>query len=231
MDILVTEEQQLETLRKWWKQNGLSVLIGAALGVAAIGGWKYWQHMQKTAAEQASDAYEEVVALANDASKSTELIAKAESLVSNHKDTTYAAFAQLFLAREAVKANDLPKAASLLEAVSKSAPANIAHVATVRLARVKIAQNDFEAALKLVEVADKDAGDFAGSYALVRGQALLKLNREAEANAEFAKAALDKDGAAEHPALNLLQDSTSQPSLVAAEPVAVKADATVESGK
>ncbi|NQD38636.1 tetratricopeptide repeat protein [Permianibacter sp. IMCC34836] len=214
MDVFTTEEQQLEVIKKWWRTNGSSVLIGAALGLAAIAGWKYYQQNELNKAVNASDAYEAVIKLADDAGKRSEFKQQAEALVSEHQGTAYAQFGQLYLAREAVRDNDLARAASLLQAVvNKPEHEAIGHVATLRLARVKLAQGESDAALKLVDISKEKAGAYAGAYALVRGDVLTALNRTAEANAAYQDAAAEQSVAAQDPALAMKLDASALPAL------------------
>ena len=42
MDPFVTEDQQVEALKKWWKENGKSVITGLVLGLAIIVGVRTW---------------------------------------------------------------------------------------------------------------------------------------------------------------------------------------------
>ncbi|HEX4911466.1 MAG TPA: tetratricopeptide repeat protein [Permianibacter sp.] len=214
MDVFTTEEQQLESIKKWWRANGTSVLIGAVLGIAAIAGWKFYQQHQLDKAVAASDAFEDVIKLADDADKRAEFKQKAEALVSEHQGTAYAQFGQLYLAREAVRDNDLARAASLLQAVAnKPEHAAIGHVATLRLARVKLAQGELDAALKLVDISKDKADAYAGAYALVRGDVLTALNRAAEANAAYQEAAAEGSVVAQDPALALKLDASTLPAL------------------
>lgn len=214
MDVFTTEEQQLESIKKWWRANGTSVLIGAVLGIAAIAGWKFYQQHQLNKATAASDAFEAVIKLADDADKRAEFKQKAEALVSEHQGTAYAQFGQLYLAREAVRDNDLARAASLLQAVtSKPEHEAIGHVATLRLARVKLAQGELDAALKLVDISKDKADSYAGAYALVRGDVLTALNRAAEANAAYQEAAAEGSVVAQDPALALKLDASTLPAL------------------
>ena len=55
-----TEEEQLEALKKWWKENGRSILLGLLLGVLIIAGWRGWQAYQANRAESASTLYEQM---------------------------------------------------------------------------------------------------------------------------------------------------------------------------
>ena len=43
---LLTEEEQVEQLKKWWKENGLSIVGGVVVGLALVFGWRSWQHHQ-----------------------------------------------------------------------------------------------------------------------------------------------------------------------------------------
>lgn len=37
-----TEEQQIEAAKKWWKENGSSIVTGLMLGLAVLFGYRYW---------------------------------------------------------------------------------------------------------------------------------------------------------------------------------------------
>ncbi len=52
-----TEEQQVEALKEWWKQNGLAIIGGAVLGIAALLGWRGWNMYQEKQATEASDIF------------------------------------------------------------------------------------------------------------------------------------------------------------------------------
>ena len=41
-----TDEETLELIREWLQQYGLTIIIGLALGLSAIGGYRYWQGKQ-----------------------------------------------------------------------------------------------------------------------------------------------------------------------------------------
>ena len=59
MSDYLTEEEQVEALKKWWRENGKAIVGGAVLGLALVGGWQAWQSYQKGEAELASAYYEE----------------------------------------------------------------------------------------------------------------------------------------------------------------------------
>ena len=46
----LTDEEQVEALKKWWRENGKSVVGGVVLGLALVGGWRGWQYYEQTRA-------------------------------------------------------------------------------------------------------------------------------------------------------------------------------------
>ena len=61
MEIYDTEEEQLDAVKRWWKENGQSTIIGLVFGIAIILGWNYWQDHKKVQAEQASALYSQLI--------------------------------------------------------------------------------------------------------------------------------------------------------------------------
>ena len=61
MDVYTAEAQQIEEIKKWWRENGLSVVLGLTLGVSGIFGWRYWQDVNVESAEAASALYSDMI--------------------------------------------------------------------------------------------------------------------------------------------------------------------------
>ena len=57
MSTYQTEEEQVEAIKQWWKDNGKSVIGGLVLGLAVVGGLKGWQQYTKVSAENAAAYY------------------------------------------------------------------------------------------------------------------------------------------------------------------------------
>ena len=57
-----TDEEQIQHLKKWWDENGKSIIGGIAIGLIAIFGWRSWQDYLVTQGENASDLYEQMTA-------------------------------------------------------------------------------------------------------------------------------------------------------------------------
>ena len=47
MDAFETEEQQVEALKKWLNEYGMSIIIGLVLGLGGLFGYRYWDGMEQ----------------------------------------------------------------------------------------------------------------------------------------------------------------------------------------
>ena len=59
-----SEEEQLDIVKRWWKENGTSLIAGAALAAAGVFGWNAWQNYQQGQSEAASVRYQQLVNVA-----------------------------------------------------------------------------------------------------------------------------------------------------------------------
>ncbi|BCX81876.1 hypothetical protein MIT9_P1458 [Methylomarinovum caldicuralii] len=189
------EEAQVEQLKRWWKENGASIIAGVILGLVAIFGWNAWQKHQRTQAEQASNLYQQML---DAVAKGQDDLAfgLAQRLTGELAGTAYADFARLLEARAAVDKGELPRAQAALEALLReTGDDNFRHIARLRLARVHLGAGKPEAALDVLTVAGiGDPGRFAGQYEELRGDAFAALGKPEDAALAYRKAlALGRD--------------------------------------
>ena len=145
-----TEEQQVEALKNWWKENGTAVVTGALLGVAALGGWQGWDWYQEKQANEASDLYSLMQETVN-RNDSEAILSQSGTIRSNYKTTPYAALATLHEAKvHAQLGNMLEAESSLRWVIDNSKQDSVQEIARLRLARVLIASNKLDEAADLV---------------------------------------------------------------------------------
>lgn len=145
-----TEEERIEAIRKWWKDNGTSILAGAVLGIGGLLGWKAWVSYQHGRAEAASAHYAGLrqAAQAGSLEQATRELAM---LQADYAATPYAALGALELARLKAEAGDLEGAAEQLRwALEHGDQEALRHTARLRLARVLVAQGHSDEALALL---------------------------------------------------------------------------------
>ena len=61
MELYDSEEQQVEAIKDWWKENGKAVIFGAVIGLGGLFGWRYYQDSVVEAREAASESYTTVI--------------------------------------------------------------------------------------------------------------------------------------------------------------------------
>ena len=150
MDVYRTDEEQVEAIRAWWRENGRSAVFGVVLGLAAIFGWRAWQAWEAARAETASALYQEMMDAVR-AGKSADADKAGERLVSDHTGSSYAVFARLALAGLAMDRKDLDAATEhLRSALAENHVAALEPEIRLRLARVLTARGEFDAALALL---------------------------------------------------------------------------------
>lgn len=153
---LRTEEEQVEALKRWWDENGKSLLAGIAIAILGVVGWNYYQDQQQVNAETASAYYQRLlgnatVAQLGDAERSA-IRQDAATLKTEFEDSAYAQYAALMLAKLAVQADDLAGAENELRWVTTHAEAGseMTALANVRLAQVLHAQGRTDKAMALL---------------------------------------------------------------------------------
>ena len=98
-DILLTPEEQDERAKKWLKDNGMSIAVGIALGLAGIFGFNQYKASVQLKAEQASSLYSEIINT-NENSEISDIDAQVAQLKDNYGSSSYAAKAVLLKAKQ-----------------------------------------------------------------------------------------------------------------------------------
>lgn len=146
-----TEEQQLEAIKKWWKDNANMIVGGIAVGVSAIFGWQYYQNQNIVHANNASVIYEQVIANSQSADTVNDQLVRANTLQAEYSDTPYAGLTALLLAKQQLSAGEFVKAQQQLEwAVANSTQDSIRYLAKVRLAKLMFSTQQLDKALAIV---------------------------------------------------------------------------------
>lgn len=176
IDDLLDEHEQSERVLQWLRNNGAGLIGGIALGLAAIGGWKWWEHRGEQ--ERMGMAAQYQAAIDAIEAKDAQADAKVKALGGNG---TYAALAALELANSQVDAKKNEAAIATLRAINTD-DAAIAGIVNQRLARLLIDSKQADAALKLVADATSPAA------IEVRGDAQFALGQLEQARASYSQA-------------------------------------------
>ena len=192
MSEYLTEEEQVERLKQWWKENGRSIIAGIVIGLGIFGSWQGWRAYETRQAEQGAAAYDAFAAQAQDGNVEETLKAEA-ALRGGYADTAYADLAGFETARQLVAGGRLEEAAERLAQIQATG-SNVAirELARIRLARVYLAQGALDEAEKLLEGPIPPA--YATEAATLRGD-LARLRGDAAAARAAYEQALAQGGA------------------------------------
>ncbi|MCP4325089.1 MAG: tetratricopeptide repeat protein [Alteromonadales bacterium] len=198
-----TEEQQVDAIKQWWKDNGNTLVIGAVVGLAGLWGWRFYNDSVVEGQEKASQAYNDMLAQFEAQGPEADLN-KVQSFISENSSSNYAVLASLLLAKEAVVKKDYALAKTQLvqlQGQNKYAPLN--PLINLRLARVELELSQFSEALATLALITEEG--FLSKAEQVKGTIFLKQGDLNNARIAF-KAAIDASKGRIDPILQLQFD-------------------------
>lgn len=194
-----SDEETVEVIANWWKENGAFMLGAIVLVVGGVLGWNWWQDRQLANAEAAASLY-----AAWERAGEGEREALAAELAETYPDSAYRALLGFETARAAMENGDPAAARTALQTVlNLDLPRQMQDLARIRLARVALDAGDADAALTHL---DAIAGGTELSLAEeLRGDALRMLDRHDEALAAYESALASAEMA--RPLLEIKQEN------------------------
>ena len=198
----LSEKEQIDAIRAWWKENGNYVVGGVIIGIVTIFGWKQYEAHVSDEQVAASVLFEDVMG-ATGRGNIDAAVEAAARLFSEHEGTAYAGQARLALARLYMdNGRDEDAAGVLREVVASDPDKAITLVARLRLAKILLYQDKAQEVVGLLEGQADSA--FAARFSEALGDAYFALGDFARAETAYF-AALNDDPAAPTVDRNLVQ--------------------------
>lgn len=142
----IEEEQEINQLKDWWKENGKTIIVAFILGVGGMFGWRYWQEHQAEQIAQASAQYDALIYSAQQDEQAKK--ANIEQFVQANSKTAYAVFALLDEAKKATEKQDFAAAeANLNQALTQSQDEVLTSIVALRLSAVQFQLGQLDNAL------------------------------------------------------------------------------------
>ncbi|TZF91397.1 YfgM family protein [Cognatilysobacter lacus] len=163
IDEILDEHEQSRRVQEWLRRNGGGLIGGVLLGLAAVGGWKWWQQREAQAQMRQADTFQTAVdAIDRDG-------VKAAGRVQALPAGIYRSLAALRLAKAQAEAKDDAGAIATLQ---RSMPSDTALAAIFRrrIARLQIDSGKAADALKSLDATDAASLDLRGDAQFVLGQ-------------------------------------------------------------
>ncbi len=183
MDQFATEEQQVEAIKRFWKENGVAIIAGGVIGVGGLGGWRYYTDSQIASKEAASANYQVAV----ESTTSSESVDELSDFVEQTSESGYKVISQFVLAKQYVEQDELSAAVDVLQNIivaEKDSP--LAAVAALRLAAVQMQQGQYDSVLSTLGNVTQES--FAAQASSLKGDALVALTRNEEAKEAYTEA-------------------------------------------
>jgi predicted negative regulator of RcsB-dependent stress response len=177
------EQEQLEALKAWWKDNRNQLLGMLLIVVVAMGGWRGWQYYQRQQADEAATLYQQFIEQL--AGKDVKRVNDAAAAVSDRfASTAYAARAALLAAQVNEQGKDPARAKTQLQwVIDHAGESTLKDVARLRLAAVLLDEKNYADALTLLDAKHPDS--FDGLYADLRGDVLSAQGKIDEARSSY----------------------------------------------
>jgi predicted negative regulator of RcsB-dependent stress response len=205
-----TDEEQIEAIKNWWKENGKSLLLTVAGALIVVFGFQTWQNSARETGEAISDQYEDLrAAVSSSPLPDTNQLKTAryltDSLIEEHPDSTYAQFAALQMAKLSVEQGDLEAARSeLTRALEDADSGPISSLITIRLARIELAEGNSSKALETLE--KSDSNEYASTRSELKGDIYLQMGKPEQARASYQEALYSLPANMTNPILELKLD-------------------------
>ncbi|MFZ2525106.1 MAG: tetratricopeptide repeat protein [Candidatus Ferrigenium altingense] len=186
------EQEQLDTLKAWWKENGNRLLGVLLIAVVAMGGWRGWQYYQNKQSSEAATLYAGFLQQleSNDAKRVNDAAA---AVMDKYAASGYAPRAALLAAQVNEQGKEAARAKTQLQwVIDHAAEAGLKDAARLRLAAVLLDEKNYADAMKLLEA--KHPASFDGLYADLRGDVLSAQGKTDEARSAY-KLAYEKTDA------------------------------------
>ena len=189
-----TDEETVEQIQRFWRENGLALVLTVVVAVGGVLGWRWWQESRATEIAAASARYLEWrEALGEDGAATAASERIAATLRERRPDSAYASLLRFHAARRAVLEDDLAAARAELEAVlATGLPVAFHDLARLRLARLDLAAGAPRDALAQLDAIE--GGEEMPTVLELRGDVLLALEEIDGARAAYDAALILADG-------------------------------------
>ena len=180
-----TDDEQLENIKIWLKENGRPIMVGVFLSVCLLGGWKGMQLQKKEQSMEASTLYMQLYdSLADgDAEKAAKITT---ALQDSFQSTPYSKIAALKMAHYSYKAGISGDAEKNLNWVIQNATSEImVAVAQIRLTRLYLAQEQYPDALLLLNKNYPES--FTSLVEELKGDVYIKIKNIPQAKEAYGK--------------------------------------------
>ena len=183
------EQEQLESIKAWWKDNGNWIIAGLLAAAVVIGGWRGWSYYQYQQSAKAATLFQEFSEQlgTGDAKRINDA---ATAMMDKFAGSVYAARAALIAAQVNEQLKDTANAKSQLAwVIDNAGEQGLEDMARLRLAAVLLDEQNYADALKQLDTEHMESLD--ALFSDLRGDILNAQGKKDEARSAY-KLAVEK---------------------------------------
>lgn len=186
MDEYLSEKEQLEQIREWWREYGWYLVGGVVLGALVLIGWMQYQRYEQRRVEAASALYDELAVAVLDRAdgQASDLLAQIRA---DYPGSPYADQGGLLMASLDLDLQRTDAAVEeLRQVLDETGDEELALVVRERLARLLIQLQRYDEALAVIDAAEP--GRFSARFSELRGDVYLAQGETERARTAYLEA-------------------------------------------
>lgn len=183
MNVYMTEEEQVEQLKKYWKKYGNHIMTVILVIVLLFSGNNWYKDRQAAALSKASNAFHDLMISASK-NDLVSVEAKANYIKTTYPSSIYATSSSLVLAKQAVALKKYDSAITQLKwVIDKGISKSFKQVAELRLARIYLYQKKYETSLTVLSKIEEPL--FLSIIHEIKGDVYLAQGQRNEASKQY----------------------------------------------
>lgn len=153
MDTNLTNKEEAELLKKWWRDYGRAILIAVVIGLLIGYGWRFWQSHKTAEAVAASSLYQQALVANQQDQPLDKQQSLRDALLKQQPHSPYAALVQLLVAGAEVNADQSSAAIKDYQWVLENSKVSAyQQIARLRLAKLQLQDKKYSQALQTLTV-------------------------------------------------------------------------------
>ena len=180
------EQEQVDALKNWWKENGKWVTGAVVIALLGFSGMQFWKNHQAQQSGEAAKLFAEVMkqTQSNDPKRVNDAVG---ALVDKFGSSAYAPRAQFVAVQVNLQTKDIARAKIQLQwVIEHASETGLQDTARLKLASILLDEKKYDEAMKLLNATHPEA--FTGLYADLKGDVLSAQGKTEEARAAYKEA-------------------------------------------
>lgn len=197
----MSDKEQIQLIKNWWKEYGNSVLIALLVFAAVNFSWHYWKQYKYTQMERSSLTYTQLLSVVEQ-QKLDDIQLFSNKLINDYPRSPYASLAAFILAKEFVQKGDFKQALEKMQWVmAHTHKKSFSQLARIRAARLLVELKRPKESLELLAKVDDAA--FGAAIEEAKGDAMIASGDNQGAEQAYQKALVLATGEAKSPLLKM----------------------------